>query len=89
MRPENLRNFRKGGNRDALDIVPQEILNCILYKIYKTKRVEKIKLLRDVANEFGFTRMGVNVLASMKAGLHCGIENGTLTEDGSDVCLNE
>lgn len=85
VQPCNFKAYRRGGNRDALDIAPQEIANCMAYNIDCTGDSERTYVLRDTANEFGFTRMGVNVQAAMEAGVKCGVENGILTDNGIHI----
>ncbi len=88
VRPENFRAYRKGGNREAFDIAPQEVANCIAYNIGRTGCSERKRVLHDAANELGFTRMGVNVQASMEAGVKCGVMNGILTDNGDSIYSN-
>ena len=83
--PDCFKAYRRGGNRDALDIAPQEIANCMAYNIDCTGNSDRAFVLRDTANEFGFTRMGVNVQAAMEAGVKCGVANGILTDNGVNI----
>lgn len=85
VQPDNFKAYRRGGNRDALDISPQEIANCMAYNIDCTEDSDRAHVLRETANEFGFTRMGVNVQTAMEAGVKCGVNNGILTDDGINI----
>ena len=55
------------------------------YNIDCTGDSDRTFVLRDTVNEFGFTRMGVNVQAAMEAGVKCGVAKGILTDDGVNI----
>lgn len=87
-RPDNYKAYRKGGNRDALDIAPQEIANCMAYNIDCSGNTDKDFVIRDTANEFGFSRLGTNVVAAMENGILYGETHGILSVRGNGIYSN-
>lgn len=83
--PGSFNYYRKGGSRESFDISADEISNCIADNINCTGVTYRDSVLRDAANTFGFTRMGVNVLAAMESGVKRGVERGILIDNGSNI----
>lgn len=64
--PYTYTDFRTNGNRDALDIAPQEIINGIQYILKSQGSMDYQALETETARIFGFARLGDNVRKVVK-----------------------
>ena len=80
----NLYNiFRPDSDRDALDIAPEEVSVAVCEVLDQQGALPEEDLLRQVAKCFTFSRMGDNVILSMRRGLELSLQkNRAVKEEG-------
>lgn len=80
----NLYNiYRPDSDRDALDIAPEEVSVAVCEVLDQQGALPEEDLLRQVAKCFNFSRMGDNVILSMRRGLELSLQkNRAVKEEG-------
>ncbi len=91
--PENFKDFRvmtiAGQKRDAEDIPPEEIANCVKEVLSHQISLPKEDLVREASKLFGFARSGTNVQIAMKKGIAKAVERGFVMEKDGRVVIKE
>ncbi|MGV3765032.1 MAG: DUF3320 domain-containing protein [Chitinophagaceae bacterium] len=85
--PANYTGFRSASSdlfkRDADDLPPEEVANCVKDILQNQISLTKADLIRETAKAFGYTRTGGNLEKAMTAGIEKALERGdaVLKED--------
>ncbi|HJD92281.1 hypothetical protein, partial [Bacteroides coprosuis] len=83
---DNFETFRSG-NRDAVDLPPEEIANAMRKILENEVSIPIVDLIRLAAQVFGFARTGSIVDAAMNRGLDTAIQRNyiKLEEDRATI----
>ena len=81
--PDAYVGFRVSGDgdnrRDIRDVPVQEIANAIYTVLYEQISMSQEDLLRETANQLGYTRLGSNVLSALASGIQYAQSQGGIT----------
>lgn len=80
--PYTYSDYRPNSNRDALEIAPEEISNAMRFLLDSKGSMTMHELYRNTARIFNFSRLGNNVVTSMRDGLGNGVMRGIINIDG-------
>ncbi|MDE5567423.1 MAG: DUF3320 domain-containing protein, partial [Muribaculaceae bacterium] len=86
--PDTYDIYRPDSGRDALDIPPQEISAAVCQLLEEQGALFDESLPREIARVFNFTRMGDNVVASMKRGIDYALQMNRITKSADRIKLN-
>lgn len=84
--PDEYHGFRVSvsGIRDAGDIPVQEIANAVCATLQQQIAMPKDELLRETANQLGYSRLGNIVILSVTAGIEYAVKRGKIAEQKDD-----
>ena len=77
--PESYLSYRPDSTRDALEIAPQEVAAAAFYILKEQGALPSDALLKELAREFNYSRLGNNVIAAMERGIANADSRGLIT----------
>lgn len=77
------------GKRNAEDVPVQEYVAVAVYVLERQFSMNREDLMREIAKEFGYSRMGTNVIASIQAGLELAVQSKKIVIHSELVELGE
>ncbi len=85
--PRQLDVYRPESDREALDIAPEEVMVAACQVLDQQGALPVQDLLRQVAKRFRFSRLGDNVVLSMRRGLELAWKSGKVIVENEKVKL--
>ena len=84
---EQYSTYRIHSERDAADLPPEEVANAIKQLLSDEISLPVTDLSRLVAQQFGFSRSGTNVLAAMQRGIKVAVEKGFISVENERAVI--
>lgn len=86
--PRLYNTYRPNSEREALDIAPEEVAVAVCHILEEQGALQEEDLLREVAHQFNYTRMGDNVTFSMSRGVAYAVKSGRALKNENKIKIN-